>query len=611
MPDIIQLLPDLVANQIAAGEVIQRPASVVKELIENAIDAHATHIQLIVKDAGKTLIQIIDNGSGMSEKDAALSFERHATSKLKKAEDLFQLHTKGFRGEALASIAAIAQVELKTREHNSETGTTIVIEGGKIINQEVCSCSQGTSIAVKNIFFNVPARRLFLKSESAEFRHIMEEFERIAIPHPEITFTFIHNQTTIYQLTKGTLHQRVIGIFGQNYAERIAPIEERTDYVSINGFIGKPEFARKTRGEQFFFINNRFVKNSYLHHAIQTAYKDLLTTNSFPSYFIFINVDPKTIDVNIHPTKTEIKFEDERLIYTILRSTIRLSLGKYNLAPTLDFSNEDTVFAAIPYRSEKNYIPPPRIDIDPDYNPFNEKASNNSLKTSPKNWETLYDVIKHDAELFTASSMPLATPSLFEEATQETDHESKHICFQLHLRYILSTVKSGLMLTDIAGAHERILFESLIQKAAENAGASQQELFPRTLELPASDTSLLMELLPELGTIGLSIEAFGKNTFVINGIPAEIEQTDGVQLVESVLEQYKVGNFNSSSNRIESIAKTIAKKESGKTIKPLSQLEMKNLIDRLFACELPSVSPSGKKIVTILSLEELDKLFLK
>lgn len=609
MSDIIQLLPDSVANQIAAGEVIQRPASAVKELLENAIDSGATDIKLIVKDSGKTLIQVIDNGCGMSETDARMSFERHATSKIKKADDLFNIRTKGFRGEALASIAAIAHVELKTRRHNDEIGTRIEMEGSEVKSQNPFNSPVGTSFSVKNLFYNVPARRNFLKSDQVEFRHILEEFERVVIPHPEIAFSLHHNNQAVFQLEKGSLKQRIVALFGSNYNERLAPLEQETNILNLIGYIGKPEFAKKKRGEQFFFINRRFIKSAYLNHAVQGAYDELLARDSFPSYFILMEVDPKTIDINIHPTKTEIKFEDEKSIYAILRSSVKLSLGKHNITPTIDF-NQEMSFANIPLKSDKDFIPEPTIKVDPNYNPFKTSVSSTSYKKSESvlnlsnkaNWEKLYESIRAETEQH--------------QKPAEKDREVIHVeegsqVFQLHGKYILSPIKSGLMIVDQQGAHERILYEQYVNSIANHKASSQQDLFPKTIELSTVDAELVKELSAEIHGVGFDISEFGKNTFVINGIPADVTNADSAQLLEGLLETYKLNLIEIKIDKRDNIARSMARNAAVKSGKSLTQSEMQSLIDRLFACAMPYTSPSGKPIVTTMAVADIERLFKK
>jgi len=601
MQDIIQLLPDSVANQIAAGEVIQRPASAVKELIENAVDAGADTIRLIVKDSGKSLIQVIDNGSGMSANDARRSFERHATSKITKAEDLFTIRTKGFRGEALASIAAIAQVEMKSRKNEAETGTRIEIEASEIKNEESCVCSAGTSISVKNLFYNVPARRNFLKSDQVEFRHILEEFERIALPHPEITFSLHHNNQLVFQLDKGSFKQRIISLFGNKSNERMVPVDQETTVINLAGYVGKPEFARKTRGEQFFFINKRFIKSSYLNHAVQAAYDHLLSRDSFPSYFIMMEVDPKSIDINIHPTKTEIKFEDERSIYAILRSSVKLSLGKFNLTPTLDFEQEMS-FANIPLKSEKDFVSEPKVHVNADYNPFKTESKTLSSKS---NWNALYESIRLE------TSAPGNSLEQVQSQLENIQEEEEKQVLQLHGKYILTSIKSGIMLIDQQGAHERILYEKYVSYIAQRKSLSQQLLFPKTIEFGAGDFELVKELQPELKGLGFELSEFGKNTFVLNGLPADIKNADGAELLEGVLENYKANLAVLKIDTRENLARAMAKNASIKTGDHLTNEEMEELIDQLFACHMPYRSASGKSIITTLTLAEMENLFKK
>ena len=497
MSDIIELLPDSVANQIAAGEVIQRPASVVKELLENSVDAQASEIKLIVKDAGKSLIQVIDNGIGMSETDARMCFERHATSKIKKADDLFSIKTKGFRGEAMASIAAIAQVTLKTKKADKEIGTEILIEGSEVTRQEPVSSSTGTSIAVKNLFYNVPARRKFLKSTPVELRHIIDEFQRIALAHPEIKFELYSNDSDLFILPISPLRQRIVGLFGKNYNEKLVPIKEETSIVKLEGFIGKPEYAKKTRGEQFFFVNNRFIKSSYLNHAVISGYNELIGKDSHPSYFIFLEVNPELIDINIHPTKTEIKFEDEKSIYSIVRSAVRQSLGKYSLSPSLDFETE-TVFSIDPIGSNTT-VSAPEIKVDKSFNPFQNEPSKekdtkqnwsstnlNRQKNSSENWEKLYESFKTNAPVANQKNEP---KELF--INHDLESEIRQNFIQLNKKYILTTIKSGFIVIHQQRAHERILYDKFTKAFKENKRTTQQLLFPKTVELRLSDMAFL------------------------------------------------------------------------------------------------------------------------
>jgi DNA mismatch repair protein MutL len=615
MPDIIQLLPDSVANQIAAGEVVQRPASAVKELMENALDSGATKIKLIVKDAGKTLIQVIDNGSGMSETDARMSFERHATSKIRKADDLFSIRTMGFRGEALASIAAIAQVEMKTRKATDETGVKIEIEGSEIKLQEACSTPEGTSICVKNLFYNVPARRNFLKTDTVELRHIIEEFQRVAIPNPEVAFSLHHNTTEIFNLPAGNLKQRLMNIFGSSYNTRLVPVEENTPIVNIRGFVIKPEFAKKTRGEQFFFLNKRFIKNGYLHHAVQAAFEQLLPTDSFASYFLLIDVDPKTIDINIHPTKTEVKFEDEKAVYAFLRSTVKKSLGQFNIAPSLDFDQEAHLYN-MPLKPLDGIIKAPTIKVNPDYNPFKTESSSSAPKYSDRelsnraNWEKMYSQYTNNQPEFEIKKEE-QQQSIHSNWDEKQLENSKKVSYQLHNKYILSHIKTGFMVIDQQGAHERILYERIMESFEKHKSATQQELFPKTLEMNAADFALVKELEPEIRAMGFDISEFGRNTFVIHGIPADTADYDSAALLEGLIENYKQNLQELKSDKRENLARSMAHNMAVKSGKELRQEEMNSLIDELFACKMPYSTPSGKPTLTTFSLEDLDKRFKK
>lgn len=616
MPDIIHLLPDSVANQIAAGEVVQRPASAVKELMENSLDAGSTLIKLHVKDAGKTLIQVIDNGCGMSETDARMSFERHATSKIRKADDLYAIRTMGFRGEAMASIAAIAQVEMKTKRIGDEVGVKIEVEGSELKSQEACACPEGTSIAVKNLFFNVPARRNFLKNDSVELRHIIDEFQRVALPNPQVAFSLHHNSTEVFHLEKSTLKQRIMGIFGNSYNNRLVPVEENTSIVNIKGFVIKPEFAKKTRGEQFFFLNKRFIKNTYLHHAVQGAFEELLPKDAYASYFLMLEVDPKTIDINIHPTKTEVKFEDEKAVYAFLRSAVKKSLGQFNITPSIDFNQESHLYN-MPLKPADGIIKQPTIKVNPDYNPFKNDVPKDYTKASSRelsnrsNWEKLYT--SHTSE---APQLEVKK----EEETQQiidTDwdndlHESnKKLTYQLHNKYILSHIKTGFMVIDQQGAHERILYEHMLETLEKHQSATQQELFPKTLELNAADFALVKELQEEIKGLGFDIREFGKNTIVIQGVPAATVNYESSALLEGLLESYKQNQQELKLNKRENIARSMARNMSIKAGKALSQEEMNSLIDELFACRMPYSTPVGKPTITTISMEELDKRFKK
>jgi DNA mismatch repair protein MutL len=601
MADVIKLLPDSVANQIAAGEVIQRPASVVKELIENSVDAGGKNIRVIIKDSGKTLIHIIDDGSGMSETDARLSFERHATSKITTAQDLFAITTKGFRGEALASIAAVAMVELKTRREESDTGTMIVINGSKVETQEPCSCSVGSSFSVKNLFFNIPARRKFLKSDNTEIRHIVNEFQKIVLAHPDIRFSLHHNDSEIYNLMPGNLRQRIIGVFGKQINQDLITIETETSLISIKGFIGKPENARRTYGEQFFFVNNRFMKHPYFHKAVVEAYQNILPVEAIPSYFIFMEADPASIDINIHPSKTEIKFEDERSIWQILMASVREALGRFNIVPSLDFENEALI--DIPMMRSSNIIPEqPKIEINTKFNPFDGEERSHERsgfverfeKENVANWEKLYTALEKEND----------NPEQFEKI-----RESQRKFFQIKNKYIVCPVKSGLMLIDQKRAHERILYERFLECLSNNRAISQVDMFPVTAELNPADYIIIKEIEKELEILGFNIQHSGKNKITINGRPSDSGSSDPLELLEILLEDYKNTQSEPSTGAREKVAAGMAGASAIQYGKVLTQGEMEDLFDTLFACQAPNYSPKGKPVISILTLEDIDKRF--
>ena len=596
MLDIIKLLPDSVANQIAAGEVIQRPASAVKELMENALDAGATQIDLVVKDAGKSMIMVVDNGCGMSETDARLCFERHATSKISKAEDLFAIRTMGFRGEALASIAAIAQVELKTRRKEDEVGVKIVNEGSVVKEQTLVPMQPGTTFTVKNLFFNVPARRNFLKSPQAEMRHIVEEFTRVTLMNPEIGFTLISDGKEVYHLYPGNLKQRIMGLFGNNYEERLLPVKQESERVRIDGYIVKPEYAKKTRGEQYFFVNKRFIKHAYLHHAIENAYMEMIPKDSFPGYFLNIEVDPADIDINIHPTKTEVNFLDVKLVYAIMHAAVRKAIGQHNLSPMIDFDesadlNNDFGLAM----SMGNPLSMPNVPIDPNFNPFRKESSPRETKWerpkedyhTPGDWRILY-----------------GDRTDMEEEPAEPKQETKSQYLQVNQSYIVTAVKSGLLVVDQNLAHFRVLFEKYLKEMENNNGISQQELFPQAMTLNVNDASLLKEMLPELENLGFVLEQVNPTTFMINGTPADAEGSDAVALLEKVLDNYKINRTDLQLDRKLNLAKTMASQLCIKAQTKLSELEMQNLVDQLFACSVAEVAPNGKKIYVVMNMEE-------
>jgi DNA mismatch repair protein MutL len=616
MPDIIHLLPDAVANQIAAGEVVQRPASAVKELIENAIDAGADKIQLILKDAGKSLIQVIDNGCGMSLTDARMCFERHATSKIRKAEDLFAIRTMGFRGEAMASIAAIAQVELKTRRHEDELGTCILIEGSEVISQDACSANTGTSICIKNLFYNTPARRNFLKSNPVEMRHIIDEFQRIALANPQVFLTMHHDGQEVYHLPSSAMKQRIVHLFGNNYNQRLVPVEEETSIINLRGFVGKPEFARKTRGEQFFFVNNRFIKDAYLNHAVLTAFQELLPDETFPLYVLFIDIDPAKIDINVHPTKTEIKYQDEKSIYAIIRSAVKRSLGKYNITPTLDFDQENSIGHLITLKPFEEIVQP-SIAFNPDFNPFapEKKASereipflrdnNNHHTVVARNWDTLYEITKKEETLQHEMHPETSIPVNEQEITKSSEKQF----FQVHNRFILSQIKSGFMLINQQAAHERILYERFLQQLQNHSGVSQQTLFPQSVTLNSSDFELLKELLPDIRGLGFDIREFGRNTVVVEGIPADINNASEHELLEQLLEGFKNNLSILKLDKRDNLARSLARNAALKAGVKLSMEEMNQLVDQLFACQMPNLALNGKPVISTFTLNELAERF--
>lgn len=601
MSDIIRLLPDAVANQIAAGEVIQRPASAVKELLENAVDAGSSKIELYVKDSGKTLLQITDDGCGMSPTDARLSFTRHATSKIRTADDLFSIRTKGFRGEALASIAAIAQVELKTKQHDAEIGTLVIIEGNEVKNQEPVSSPNGTTISVKNLFYNIPARRNFLKSNPVEARHIIDEFERVALAHPDIFMSLHQNGLEIFKLSSTNLRQRIVGVYGSHYNERLVPVQEETTLLSIAGFIGKPEFSKKTRGEQFFFVNKRFIKDHYLHHAVSSAFQELLPRESYASYWLYIDIDPSKIDVNIHPTKTEIKFEDERSVYAIVRAAVKRSLGQYSVSPALDFEQENSF--TVPHSLRNQPVQRPMVTVNTGYNPF---QSDRSKSISGAGWEKLYDGL-HEVQVAPSQANPIIPEGEIESA--ELTAQAQNIRFQLNQEFIVHRIPEGLLIIDQQAAHERILFERFLNQLDKENSSSQQDLFPQTLNFSSSDFLLLKELEPDIRALGFDIREFGGNSFVLHGTPAGIEKGREKEILEQVLEQYK--NYHSvfSTGIRESLAKSMARSLSIKKGKLLTDSEMRSLTEDLLLCEKPSSGLDGKPCMSLLKTEDLRERF--
>lgn len=621
MENVINLLPDAVANQIAAGEVIQRPASAVKELMENSIDSGAEKIQLIIKDAGKTLIQVIDDGCGMTEQDARMSFERHATSKINTAKDLFALCTKGFRGEALASVCAVAHIEMKTRRAKDELGFHLINEGSKITKQEAITTPVGTSVSVKNLFYNIPARRKFLKSTSVETRHIIDEFQRVALIHPEIAFELINNDTEVYNLPKGNFRQRIVSVFGKSFDEKLVPIEEDTDIVGVAGFFGKPEFAKKTRGEQFFFVNKRFIKNSYLNHAIAQAMDDLLPPKAYPTYFIQLEIDPAEVDINIHPTKTEVKFGDEKSIYAILRAATKRSLNRFKVAPTLDF-NQETSFNS--YDPEFNGpISEPKVQVDSSFNPFEKPkeakakswSSGNSFKTSSAkgsfDWKNLYE---QDKDLKNENFDDLLGDIEFEEEHEQTklikeDINKFTFVKQIYKQYIQTFYKGNLIFIDQKRAHERVLYEYFQTALKEQKKTSQQLLFPESISLQAADAELLKSVLPDLQQMGIDINEFGPTDFVVNGLPSDLHELNAKQLIEQLIEQFKLNGDEVKIDKREALTKSMSRNIAIKKGQKLEVEEMSELVNQLFDCESPFINPYGKTTFFNFTLEEIsDKL---
>ena len=601
MSDIIQLLPDHVANQIAAGEVVQRPASVVKELLENAIDAGATSIKLLLKDAGKTLIQAIDNGKGMSTTDARLSFERHATSKIKKAEDLFNLSTKGFRGEALASIAAISHVELKTRQENQELGTQIKIEGSKVISQDFISTGEGTSIAVKNLFYNIPARRNFLKSDTIETRHIIDEFQRVALAHPTISFLLHHNNNEVYHLRESNLRKRIVAVFGSKMNEKLVPISEKTDIINIEGFVAKSEFSKRKRGEQFFFVNDRFIKNPYLHHAVVNAFDGLIEHGCHPSYFLYLTVPASSIDINIHPTKTEIKFDNEKALYAILRATVKHSLGQFNITPVLDFNRDSTLDTPYNFKN-KGAVSTPRITVNPEFNPFKEEqkrgfSSSYKDQKQTESWESLYTSVaitdeEKQTELFENQQ---------EIKTQRT--------FQIQKKYILSSIKSGIVLIHQSLAHQRVLYEQFLESITVKEANSQILLFPVKINFSSAEIEMIYTIKTELENAGFSFDEFKKDSVTIKGIPISVTESKITIIIEELLNDINLEVPDASFSHFDVMAKSFAKTLSIKTGTKLSEKEQEGLVNDLFSCKEPTVSTTGKSIFKTLTLNEIDNLF--
>lgn len=623
MSDIIRLLPDSVANQIAAGEVIQRPASVIKELVENAIDAGAHNVHVLVTDAGKTCIQVIDDGKGMSPTDARLAFERHATSKIRQASDLFALTTMGFRGEALASIAAVAQVDLKTRIESEELGTFISISGSKVESQETISCPQGSNFSVKNLFFNVPARRKFLKSNQTELSNILTEFERIVLVHPDVAFTLHHNDTEMFNLPVSSLRQRIISVFGKKLNQQLLTVEVDTTLIKISGFIGKPETARKKGAHQYFFVNGRYMRHPYFHKAVTDAYDQLVPAGEQVSYFVYFEVDPANIDVNIHPTKTEIKFENEQAIWQILAAAVKESLGKFNAVPSIDFDTEGMPDIPVYEGHFSNELP--KMTFNPDYNPFNSSSagggsSYNSYSRPKVEWESLYEGIQKadhqskmnlepDAEdygtvLPEQESSEMSTGFYQEEVMEKgTPH------YQFKGRFIITSVKSGLMIIDQHRAHIRVLFDQYLEQLRLKRGASQGVLFPEILQLPASQATILQSIMDDLNAIGFDLTDLGGGSYAINAIPAGIEGLNPVELLQSMVHTAIEKGCDVKEEVHQTLALTLAKAAAIVYGQVLSHEEMVKLVDSLFACPAPNFTPDGKTVLTVIKEGEIERLF--
>ncbi|AVR45939.1 DNA mismatch repair protein MutL [Christiangramia fulva] len=618
MSDIIQLLPDHVANQIAAGEVVQRPASVIKELLENSIDANARHIQVVIKDAGKTLIQVIDDGTGMSLTDARMSFERHATSKIKIADDLFSLKTKGFRGEALASIAAIAHVELKTKTEVDEVGTCIKIEGSEVTSQEACVMPKGTCISVKNLFYNIPARRNFLKSDNVETRHVIDEFQRVALAHPGISFSLTHNGNELFQLPPTNIRQRITNIFGGKTNEKLVPVEEATGIVKIKGFVGKPEYSKKSRGEQFFFVNDRFIKSPYLNHAVVAAFEGLLKERNYPSYFLYLEVDPKSIDINIHPTKTEIKFDDEHSLYAILKSAIKHSLGQFNVAPLLDFERDADLDT--PYNYKNKEASTPQVEVDRNFNPFkNERnitsnfSGNHSFrKERNSDWEGIYTglQIENEAEpALDVKQIEFESEEVTGNLFNSDENESGKSTFQLHKKYIVSTLKSGLLVIDQHRAHTRIIYEELLKNITVSAAVSQQLLFPLKLQFNHHEIEMLHEIRESLEQTGFVFSEIEKDEVEITGIPTLIAESEVEILLEKLLADFEKEVPDNGFSQTDLLAKSLANSMAVRSGTLLNDAEQQHILNRLFACKEPSLSPFNKTVFSTITVDELDKKF--
>ncbi len=616
MPARIRLLPENVANQIAAGEVVQRPSSAVKELLENAVDAGASKVDLVIKDAGKTLIQVVDNGWGMSEQDARLAFERHATSKIRTAHDLFDLHTNGFRGEALSSIAAVAHVRMKTRREEDELGTEVKIDGGTLVSCTPVQAAKGTVIEVRDLFYNVPARRNFLKSNSVETRHIVDAFQRVALTYPTVHFRMVHNDNEIFNLPASesenetsSLRQRIIGIMGRNTNERLVPIEEETEILKIKGFVGKPSYSKKKRGEQFFFVNNRFVKHNYLHHAVQSAFEGLIKVGSHPSYYLFLEVPRKSVDVNIHPTKTEVKFDNERDLYAIIRSTIKHSLGQYNVVPSLDFERDANLDTPYAYK-DKTRVESPSIAVNKDFNPFKKDYSSalaSRRKETLQQWEALY--IDNGPEKELIHSIEVEADDISQELFDEKDEMNIKPTFQLHSRYIASSIRSGMVLIEQSYAHQRILYEEYLERVTVEGVGHQKLLFPLKVRLSKDEVNTLLELKADLDSAGFLVSDSKEDEIMLDAIPLNMAESQVKEILEELVNSIRNEVPESNLSQIDTIAKSLAKSLSIKAGTRLSSKEQESLVDKLFSCKEPNYSPFGKKTFITISMEDLEERF--
>lgn len=625
MSDVIKLLPDSVANQIAAGEVIQRPASVIKELVENAIDAHATHVQIILKDAGRTLIQIIDDGVGMSETDARLAFERHSTSKIRTADDLFTLHTMGFRGEALASIAAISQVELRTRRHDDQLGTHLIINASKCESQEPDMCPAGSNFMIKNLFFNVPARRKFLKSNQVELSNIVKEFEKLALVNNTVEFTLMHNGNVMYKLMKGTFRQRIAALMGNSLDQQLLPVGIDTSLVKVEGYVGKPENARKRNALQFMFVNERYMRHPYFHKAVMTAYEQLIPEGEQPNYFLRFTVDPQAIDVNIHPTKTEIKFEDELPIWQILAAGVKETLGRFSEVPVIDFDTQDA--PSIPAYQGHVEVHRPEIEVDPSYNPFNSQHSQSShaqsrqrqapSDSSLSNWDELFanfERKKRDSIVTDAGQQSAAMPVSPSDETTVANPvlplgDLQSVYLQLKGRYILSPAKSGLMIIDQHRAHVRILFDRYINRVNNGSMSSQAVLFPEVLHLSAAQSVTLQGLLPEMEKMGFSLSALSGNDWTVNAVPSGLDGIDMSSMINQIVESVENGGLPLKKRIYDHLALTLARSAAIPVGRTLMQEEMEMLVADLLRLPEPNYTPDGKTIITVIPIEQINKMF--